>query len=191
MLHEQDLALPIPVSAPTPASILRLRRKLQETQKLNLVLEAEHAHNAALLSQLHSLVGQPATTKREDDTQSPAPCSTPFGFLTPHVASAALRPLTTSARFTAAQLPALRSLVAELRPKVASLPSEAETVDWESSTEQRREYVDGMVRRAVSDHGVAEEGGGADLKRRVGGEEVRDLERVVHAMGGEEDMMEE
>ncbi|MCJ1479099.1 hypothetical protein MMC13_007783 [Lambiella insularis] len=192
LAHYGDLTFPISPSAPTPTSILNLRRKLQETQKLNLALEHEHAGNAALLSQLRSLVGEAASTKKEEaDTKPPALSSGPFNFLSSHMAGIPSRPLTTSAQFTAAQLPALRSLVAELRPKLASLPSASKTVDWESDAEQRREYIDGIARRVVSEHRVAEESAGPEMKRRIAGEEVRDLEGIVHAMGGEEDVMEE
>ncbi|MCJ1320060.1 hypothetical protein MMC15_005397 [Xylographa vitiligo] len=192
LAHYGDLTLPLPASAPTPASVLALRRKLQETSKLNLALEHEHARNTALLSQLHSLVGQPSPPTAEDDTSSPLPSSAPLSFLAPHMAGAPSHPLSTSAQFTVSQLPALRALVAELRPKLASLPSAAERIDWDGGNEQRREYIDGVVRRVVREHGVGEESGGRDAGRTVAGEEVRDLEGVVQAMGmGREDGMEE
>ncbi|MCJ1379556.1 hypothetical protein MMC17_002657 [Xylographa soralifera] len=192
LAHYGDLTLPLPASAPTPASVLALRRKLQETNKLNLALEYEHARNAALLSQLHSLIGQPGQPKVEDTKKSLLPGSAPLSFLTPHMAGAPSQPLAMSAQFTISQLPALRALVAELRPELASLPSAAERIDWDSEKEQRREYIDGVVRRVVSENGVGEESGERDVGRTVAGEEVRDLEGVVQAMGaGGEDVMEE
>ena len=191
-MSRQDLTLPLPASAPTPASILTLRRKLQETHKLNLALEHEHARNTALLSQLHSLTGRPDPANPEDDTKAPLPGPAPLSFLVPHIASAPSLPLSTSAQFTVSQLPALRALVAELRPKLASLPSAAERTNWDGGKEQRREYIDGVVRRVVSEHGVGEESGERDVGRRVAGEEVRDLEGVVQGLGaGGEDAMEE
>ncbi|MCJ1393643.1 hypothetical protein MMC18_006518 [Xylographa bjoerkii] len=192
LAHYGDLALPLPPSAPTPSSVLALRRKLQETNKLNLALEHEHARNAALLSQLHALIGQPTQPKVEDDTKSPVPATAPFSFLGPHMATAPSRPLTTSAQFTVAQLPALRTLLAELRPKLASLPTAGGKLDWDSATEQRREYIDGAVRRVVNENGVGEESGEREMGRTVAGEEVRDLEGVVQAMGtAGDDAMEE
>ncbi|MCJ1285847.1 hypothetical protein MMC26_005189 [Xylographa opegraphella] len=191
LAHYGDLTLPLPASAPTPASVLALRRKLQETNKLNLALEHEHACNTALLSELHALIGHPSKAKGEDEAKSSPPDPAPLSFLAPHMAGAPSQPLSTSAQFTASQLPALRTLVAELRPKLTSLPSAAERVDWDSGKEQRREYIDGVVRRVVSENGVGEESGERDLGRTVAGEEVRDLEGVVQAMGsGGEDVME-
>ena len=65
-------------------------------------------------------------------------------------------------------------------------------MDWDSGREQRRGYIDGVVWRVVRENGVGEESGERDDGRRVAGEEVRDLEGVVHAMGtGGEDVMEE
>ncbi|MCJ1402975.1 hypothetical protein MMC11_006197 [Xylographa trunciseda] len=193
LAHYGDLTLPLPASAPTPASVLALRRQLQETHRLNLALEHEHARNTALLSQLHALIGQPSPAKLEADTNPPPPASAPLSFLAPHMPTAASHPLTTSAQFTVAQLPALRALVAELRPKIAALPAAAAKMDWDSGTELRRGYIDGVVRRVVGENGVGEEGGEGDTGRRVAGEEVRDLEGVVQGMGtgGEEDAMAE
>ncbi|MCJ1439354.1 hypothetical protein MMC27_008746 [Xylographa pallens] len=192
LAHYGDLTLPLPASAPTSASVVALRRKLQETNKLNLALEHEHARNTALLSQLHSLIGQQSQPKVEDDAKSPLGNSAPLSFLAPHIASAPSHPLSTSAQFTVSQLPALRALVAELRPKLVSLPSAVGKIDWDGGKEQRREYIDGVVRRVVSENGVGEESGERDVGRTVAGEEVWDLEGVVHAMGTDgEDVMEE
>jgi len=187
--------LPLSPSAPTPDSILTLRRKLQETQKLNLALEHENARHSALLSQVRSLLGQPpdsspARTKVEDSHTPSASSAAPFGFLASHVYGAQSHPLSTSAQFTAAQLPALQALLAKLKLKLNTLPAVMGQLDWESGREQRRDYIDGVVRRVVRENGVEEVVEERELGRRVAGEEVRDLESIVTSMGGEDEMEE-
>ncbi|MCJ1247074.1 hypothetical protein MMC30_004285 [Trapelia coarctata] len=195
LAHYRDLTLPLSPSAPTPDSILALRRKLQETQKLNLALEHEHARHSALLSQVRSLLGQPpnpspAPTKVEDGHSPSSPSAAPFEFLASHVSGAQSRPLSTSAQFTAAQLPALRALLAKLKPKLSTLPPVMGQLDWESGRELRRDYIDGVVRRVVRENGVEEVVEERELGRRVVGEEVRDLESIVNSMGGQDEMEE-
>lgn len=65
-----------------------------------------------------------------------------------------------------------------------------EQVDWESGTEQRREYIDGVVRRVVKENGVEEVVEERGMGRSVGGEEVRGLEGIVNSMGGGDEMEE-
>jgi len=201
MLHtnqlslRQDLTFPLSPSAPTPDSILTLRRKLQETQKLNMAIEHEYARHYALLSQIRLLLGQPpvsspAGTKVEDGPSVSTPSAAPFGFLTPHVSGAQSSPLSTSARFTAAQLPALQALLVTLKPKLTTLPMAMEQLNWESEREQRRDYIDGVVRKVVREHAVEEVVEERELGRRIVGEEVRDLEGTVNSMGGEGEMAE-
>ena len=136
--------------------------------------------------------GATAATKLEDDSQPVRTAATsPLAFLAPHMSNTTSQPLTTSAQFTTAQLPALRALVSGLQPKLATLPAAAAKVDWESRRQQRREYVDGVVRKVVRDRGVEEGDEERKLGRRIGDGEVKDLERVVGGMGTEEDRMEE
>ena len=63
-------------------------------------------------------------------------------------------------------------------------------LDWESGGEQRRDYIDGVVRRVVRENGVEEVVEERELGRRVAGEEVRDLEGIVNSMGAEDGMEE-
>ena len=184
----QDLTIPLPASAPTAESILALRHKLQEAQKVNLALEHEHARHAALLSQLQSLVGQSpiqshVQTKTEDGHSSPPSSDAPLSFLASQLTGTSPYPFTTSAQFTTAQLPALRALVAELRPQIATLRATLEQVDGQSGRERRRGYIDGVARRVVRESGVEDRGEELELGRRVVGDEVRNLEDIVQVLG--------
>ncbi|KAF6231784.1 hypothetical protein HO173_010086 [Letharia columbiana] len=183
LAHYEDIQLPISSSAPTPESILLLRRKLQETRKLNLALRSTHARNATLISQLNTLLSPP--------TAADGPS---LAFLTSHTNPAAqslnlsfspsskdTTPLTTNAQFATSQLPALKKLVAELRPKMQEVrEGPGGKVDWDGEREKRRAYIESGVRRHV---GVGRENGeavGGEIRAR---DEVEGLEAVVGALG--------
>lgn len=191
----QGLQLPPPESAPTPESIHHLRRQVQETTKLNLALKSREAQNAALISQLNAMLSSPKDNNTET-TGSLAFLTTPIG----SDSNTTSQPLTTRTQFATSQLPALRQLIAELRPKVAKLKNvDPSDVDWNSRKEERRQYIEGGVRRVVGKGGFG--AGEGDLKAGEGErrprEEVEMLEGVVRAMGngvgsgsGREDRME-
>lgn len=128
---------------PTMETVMHLRRRLQASQKLNVMLHAEKAKNAALLAEVRRLVGSSKQIKPErpspqqqqngdnDTEMTDAPTDTtpqqkpPFGFLTQTSAtlstSDASTPLTTTTAFTLSQLDSLRSLSASLRSLLPAL----------------------------------------------------------------------
>ncbi|KAA6409411.1 MAG: Mis12 domain [Lasallia pustulata] len=151
--HYENVTIPPPPTAPTPESILQLRHSLREITTLNLALHHEHARNAALLANLQSLVSRsPPTKSKNADTTTPPPPA-PFAFLTqPPNSTQALTQktqlaLTQKTQFALSQLPALRALLANLRPRLQTLPTKLENVDWESGREERRRYIEGRTRR--------------------------------------------
>ncbi|CAL8574670.1 hypothetical protein XPA_000625 [Xanthoria parietina] len=75
LAHYEGITLPLPANTPTPESILALRRKVQETRKLNLALRNTHANNAATIHQLHSLLSPAA---QPDSETSPSSSSLSF-----------------------------------------------------------------------------------------------------------------
>lgn len=180
---KQDIQLPLPSSAPTPESILLLRRKLQETRKLNIALHSTHTRNAALVTQLNTLLSPPTAA------DSPS-----LAFLTSHANPAAqslnlsfstsskdATPLTTNAQFATSQLPALRKLVAELRPKMRGLREGPRgKVDWEGKRDERRAYIENGVRRVVGNGREDVEGVGGEMRAR---DEIEGLEVVVGRLG--------
>ena len=80
-------------NAPTPESVNRLRRKVQETEKLQSALKAEAAQNEALLAQLRPLMSaapaaQSSLKPDQDTTQQTQNSS--FSFLTNAPSASAL-----------------------------------------------------------------------------------------------------
>ncbi|KAL9596081.1 MAG: hypothetical protein Q9219_006029 [cf. Caloplaca sp. 3 TL-2023] len=204
--HYEGLTLPVPPTAPTPESILSLRRKVQETRKLNVALRTMHASNATTIAQLRSLLSTPSGAEATE-LEHPSlafltshPSATAWGLSfggNPSSSSNATKdkhsnPLETRVQSFVLQLPALRQGLEDLKPRLTSLPEKTGDVDWESRREERRAYVEGRVRKVVE--GIEGGGGGHQsgdgMKGvRVGREEVRDLEAVVGGFGG--DRMEE
>ncbi|PGG98194.1 hypothetical protein AJ80_09572 [Polytolypa hystricis UAMH7299] len=112
-----------------------------------------------------------------------------------NAAGPAHTPLTTHTTFILSQLPALRSLLTQLRAKLAKLPSSVEAMDLDEKRLERREYIDGRTRlhlersgeigggNGVGGEGERGEAGGVVRGRKVGGEEVSALEGVVRMLG--------
>ncbi|TKA75712.1 hypothetical protein B0A49_03910 [Cryomyces minteri] len=182
---------------PTLESIQLLRRKVQETEKLQVALQAEAVRNEALIQQLQLLIsGSASTAFKTEPSSSPtkdsmsAQPSAPFAFLTSTHAAKTLgistttahNPLTQNTTFALAQLPALRNLLASLRPKLTALP-DAPVEDEETIAGERRAYIESQTRRHLERRGVdlnAE--GSVGLGRRIGPEEVRAIEAIVGAL---------
>jgi kinetochore protein Mis12/MTW1 len=205
----------------TVGSVNRLRRRLQASQRLNCMLVAERARNAALLGEMRRLVGvlpgqgiktEPAAAPgEEEDGQQPQ--RAPFQFLHDKgdlTEGEADTPLTTTAAFSLSQLPALRELSTALRGVMASLAEgggegDGEEEDGKKSWRRERlEYVETATRKHLENVRGVElgengevrdgewEGGGPSLEKG----EVESLERVIGMLGGsrqeqEQDRMDE
>ncbi|KAH0041497.1 hypothetical protein KCU78_g944, partial [Aureobasidium melanogenum] len=182
-------------SAPTPESVNRLRRKVQETEKLQSALKAEAAQNEALLTQLRPLtcappVGQ-SSFKPDQDTPQQAQNAS-FSFLTNNSSAKALgvgsarhaNSLAQNTSFVYSQIPALREIVSTLRSHLATLPAKNMAATVDQSTEARHAYIESQTRRALDRAGVdaAATPDTESLGRRMGGEETRALEDIVAAM---------
>jgi kinetochore protein Mis12/MTW1 len=192
----------------TVGSVNRLRRRLQASQRLNCMLVAERARNAALLGEMRRLVGvlpgqgiktEPAAAPgEEEDGQQPQ--RAPFQFLHDKgdlTEGEADTPLTTTAAFSLSQLPALRELSTALRGVMASLAEGGGEDDEEedgkkSWRRERLEYVETATRKhlenvrglELGENGEVRdgewEGGGPSLEKG----EVESLERVIGKLGG-------
>ncbi|KAG7005277.1 hypothetical protein G7Y79_00020g048050 [Physcia stellaris] len=189
--HYEGLPLPLPETAATPESTLALRRKVQETRKLNHALRTQHHRNAQLISHLTALLSPPSSSTTSKPTALPTKCDRPnLSFLTAHSSSSsnATRPLQTRAQFTISQLPILRQHLEALRPKLQTLPNAIGNVDWDSKREERRAYLESRVRKVVGSGSGGEEERIAAMRGdagRVGLEEVRAVEEVARGMGQE------
>ena len=189
MPSKQNLQLPPPANAPTPESILLLRRKLQETRKLNAALRRQHQQNDSLISQVQNLLTPLQASAAADQPNlsflTSNANSKSFGLSFDPQEQGVEGPLTTHARFSSSQLPALRAHLGALRPKLQTLPEALDHIDWEGRREERRAYVEGRVRRAVERGGGSsgeELGRVVDGEGRVEREEVEGLERIVRSL---------
>jgi kinetochore protein Mis12/MTW1 len=93
-------------------------------------------------------------------------------------------PLTTHTTFILSQLPALRALLEQLRPKLASLSKQPEEPsEHDAKRRERQEYIDSRVKvhleRTGELGGSAGEGHGVVKGRRIDSKEVNALESVV------------
>ncbi|KAK3322466.1 Mis12 protein-domain-containing protein [Apodospora peruviana] len=198
---------------PTVESVNRLRRHLQASQKLNCMLHAEKARNAAMLAEVRRLVGrgnasQPTqlvkneTTQpqqQEDEGQKP-----PLGFLHNRGAltdGGAESPITTTTAFTLSQLQALRALSTSLRNLMPDLKGSDEGGDADddetgkkSWRRQRLEYVETATRKHLENARGLELGKDGEVRdgdwqgegagRNLARGEVEGLEKVVSILGG-------
>ncbi|KAH0153335.1 hypothetical protein KCU67_g9514, partial [Aureobasidium melanogenum] len=193
--------------APTPESVNRLRRKVQETEKLQSALKAEAAQNEALLTQLRPLTCAPpvaqSSFKPDQDTPQQAQNAS-FSFLTNNSSAKALGvgserhadSLAQNTSFVYSQIPALREIVSTLRSHLATLPAKNMAATVDQSTEARHAYIESQTRRALDRAGVdaAATPDTESLGRRMGEEETRALEDIVASIAAQNqasDKMEE
>ncbi|KAL8381713.1 hypothetical protein RB595_005815 [Gaeumannomyces hyphopodioides] len=138
---------------PSIASVARLRRRLQASQKLNVMLHAERARNAALLDELRTFLhgsggadgsgataGGAATVKSESGAggQDGTAAAPSLGFLRNKgelTVSDAETPLTTTTAFTLSQLQALRALSTSLRTMMPDLGQHKQGRGGDGSTD--------------------------------------------------------
>ena len=198
----------------TVEGVQRLRRKVQETRKLNGLLNRAIERNERMLQDLRAMLTLPATDKREQSLSLEAQGKTQgreegtagaYAFLTHAPAAQALglnaalqnsttattattpgpvkaNPLSTNTEFALAQLPALKALLSELRPKIAAMSHDARHAVKEGETQrERRLYVESQTRKVLERRGISiEESGAEPLGRRVGSEELMALEGIAH-----------
>ncbi|EMC92265.1 hypothetical protein BAUCODRAFT_283867 [Baudoinia panamericana UAMH 10762] len=173
--HYKQLDLAAVENVPSPEEVQLQRRKLQETRKLNAMLKAEEAKNAAVLEQLGGLTGGSG-----DASQSP------FAFLTESARNG--QPMEQSVQYALTQLPALRDLLAQLQQSVQTLPNARQHIeDPESKAARRRQYLDTQAKKAMVRRGVeptASESADVSAGRKIGRDEVEGMEAVVQALGG-------
>jgi kinetochore protein Mis12/MTW1 len=212
--------------APTLESITLQRRKHQETLRLHRILQAEATRNAALIQQLKSLLSSPPQASSSQIVPKHEPRQDPdmgeeeeessysvFAFLQQKAdlaTTSAATPLSTTAAFALSQLPAMKALLADLRPALKTLSSPhahapdpnlsaAGQGDGKSWREQRLEYVELQTRRLhenvrgleLGPQGAVRDGEWQEEGRRVGRVEVEALERVVGFVGGNGEEMDE
>ncbi len=204
---QQNLSLNTSADSPTPESINLQRRKLQETQKLQAALLQESARNEAVIAQLQFHLSTASSRHTSSESKSEdaesgavkaATAPSKFEFLNENPSAKSLgvgapsqAPLTTNVNFALSQLPALRSLLSTLRPKLRTLPSAAIKVDWDSAREERRQYLESQTRRhlertrglELSEQGAVRDGEWTGVGRKISAEDVAATEGVVSILG--------
>ncbi|PNP54688.1 hypothetical protein THARTR1_04893 [Trichoderma harzianum] len=208
---DDDTAAAQQIDKPSPESINALRRRLQASQKLNVVLEAEKARNDALLKTLRSLLGVvPDATKTEEKESSngesgggSAATAHPFTFLRDRGGleeSGGQQPITTTTEFTLSQLQALRALSGSLRELLPGLgdASVTDSAAAEAAASWRREraeyietssrkYLETVVGLELGPEGEVRDGEWQGEGRGLSKGEVEGLEKVAAMLGGGRD----
>ncbi|OCT49773.1 Mis12 domain protein [Cladophialophora carrionii] len=166
-LTAQNLSYPPPKNAPTVDSVQVMRSKLAAGRNASRALLKEYNRNQAIIQQLRSLLGQ---TQATPDNLS---------FL---ANSTQAQSLTTNTHFAISQLPALQTLLTELRPKLAALKHARINVDSakDELKEERRDYIEQRTRSHLRRNGEdLQEQSAAIAGKRVESEEVQALENVA------------
>lgn len=161
-------------------SVQLLRRKLAASRTVSKTLLQEHRRNELLLNHLRGIVGEGQSGAND------------LSFLTKGSAAQSLKvsnhpdqpSLTTNTNFAVSQLPALRSLLGELRPKLAALKKSDMGVVLGSAKDELREERRGYIEQRTWSHmernGLNPEDNPSLLSsRRVDPEEVQALEKVA------------
>jgi kinetochore protein Mis12/MTW1 len=183
--------------------------------KLQCMLVAERARNAALLGEMRRLVGEGVGVKSEKDAagkeegqEGEEKQKPPFRFLRDKGQLSegdAETPLTTTTAFTLSQLQALRALSTSLRGAIPDLaavapgggedPEEGEEDGKKSWRRERLEYVETATRKHLENVRGLELGKNGEVRdgdwdgggRSLGKGEVESLEKVVAMLGGSRD----
>lgn len=178
-----------------------LRRRLQASLKLRVMLEAEKARNEGLLREMKRLVGSDIKEEETEEEGEQAGHGKAFGFLLGDLGLSGDKqtPVSTTAAFGVSQLEGLRKLSKELRGVMKELGKEEgkdedreEEKDWRR---ERLEYIEGATRRHLQQVRGLELGENGEVrgeeeeamvvvgKGRMNGKEVENLERVVGLLG--------
>lgn len=171
LLSEQNISFPPVLDAAKPEDVQQLRRKLAASRTVSRALSEEHQRNAILIRQLKGL------TEGTDHTV------TNLSFLT-NASTKSSQSLASNAGFVLSQMPALRSLLEDLRPRLAALHASKAKIESGSAKDEirqdRRSYIEQRTRAHLERHG---QGMGSEGQvvggRRVDPEEVQALERTA------------
>jgi kinetochore protein Mis12/MTW1 len=200
--HYDGLTFVNDIDAPNTESIILQRRKLRETQKLHSLLVAETEKNDATIASLKAILMKNGTTNTQlagnADTGYPS-----FAFLqnkgdlTDDVA----HPISATTSFTLSQLPALKTLLQNLRPRLEELAKgdgKQKLIGEEEKSwrRERLEFVERETRRhlesvrglELGDMGEVRDGEWQKDGRQLEKGEVEDLETVVGMVDGVEAM---
>lgn len=173
--HYTGITYPPPENAPTPDDISLLRRKVAASRNVARALAAEHAQNEKILSQLRALTAQASESTNKPNLSFMSDTNVRHGFN-------GRQPLTTNATFTLSQLPALKSVLMDLRAKLTTLKDTPLSTDTakDERREQRRGYIEERIRKHVERSGeTADSASGPLPGKQVEPSEVQALEMLA------------
>ena len=197
--HYDGLVFADNKDAPSTDMVTMQRKKLRETQKLHSLLLAETAKNEATIAELKSLLLNQGP-KKEQDTEMEETYPA-FAFLQNKgaITGDVSHPVTTTASFAISQLPALKSLLENLKPRLDELANgngKQGLVGEEEKTwrRERLEFIEKETKRhlenvrglELGEMGEVRDGEWQGEGRKLGKGEVDDLERVAGMVGGGE-----
>ena len=201
--HYQGLNFALDRDAPSAESITLQRRKLREVEKLHSLLLAETIRNEATIESIRGLLSnQVPKTEPTDESQEVRAL---FAFLQDRggLKGDVSHPISTTTSFALSQLPALKALLRNLKPRLdelANVDGQENLVGEEEKSwkRERLEFVEREARRhlenvrglELGDMGEVRDGEWQGDGRKLGKGEVGDLERVVGLIG-EGDAMDE
>ncbi|KAK9592035.1 hypothetical protein V6000_003189 [Aspergillus fumigatus] len=201
--HHENLVLDPSPNAPTPETIHALRRKLNETKKLNRSLKRESAQNEAVISRLRSILSIVHAPDVAKDTNGEGKAGTlllkqekdlDLSFLTSSPAAQQLRvgvdtgpstqytPLTTNTTFILSQLPALQAMLKQLRPRLVTLPKSSDIMESDAKFDERKEYIESRIKLHLERTGqlpVGANGSPMIVGRKIDMAEAQALESVT------------
>ena len=200
--HYEGLNFTSNDDAPSTESIMLQRRKLRETQKLHSLLLAETGKNDTTIASLKAILSRnvASTGQLNGETGTEHPV---FAFLQNKgdLTDDASHPISATTSFTLSQLPALKALLQNLRPRLVELASGSgkqgligeEEKSWRR---ERLEFVERETRRhlesvrglELGEMGEVRDGEWQKEGRQLGKGEVEDLEKVVGMVSGEDAM---
>lgn len=194
--HYQGLNFTLDADAPSSESITLQRRKLREVEKLHSLLLAETARNEATIASIRALLS--TQVPKAEPTEDSQPTHPTFAFLQNKgdLKGDVSHPISTTTSFALSQLPALKALLHNLKPRLDELSNDTgkegligeEEKTWKR---ERLEYVEREARRhlenvrglELGEMGEVRDGEWQGEGRKLGKGEVEDLERVVGLVG--------
>ena len=195
--HYQGLNFTLDADAASNESITLQRRKLREVEKLHSLLLAEIARNEVTITSIRTMLStQVPKTEPTEDSQPTYPT---FAFLQNKgdLKGDVSHPISTTTSFALSQLPALKALLHNLKPRLDELANDGgkegligeEEKSWKR---ERLEFVEKEARRhlenvrglELGEMGEVRDGEWQGEGRKLGKGEVEDLERVVGLVGG-------
>ncbi|KAH8815840.1 Mis12 protein-domain-containing protein [Xylogone sp. PMI_703] len=203
--HYEGLNFTNDADAPTPESIALQRRKLRETQKLHTLLVSETERNEATIAALKALLSTTSSTTsipHSRDTESTNSAYPALAFLQNKgdLTGDVSHPISTTTSFTLSQLPALKLLLARLKPRLQELANaNGKAVlagnEEKSWRKERLEFIETQTRKhlenvrglELGEMGEVRDGEWQGEGRTLGKDEVNDLERIVAMIGGGEE----